>query len=118
MSRFSPPVAGPVVPVQEHVRRVGEASEALTERLYDALAAVLQLVEAAEVQVDGAGLLEHPAALALVPVEVDPHLAAGAGVLGQADARVGLGESDLAEVDAAGVAHAVLLPGGVGFSGV
>ena len=63
---FSPPPPGAVVAVEQDVRRLVERAERVAERLHDALLAVLQLEQAAEVEVDAAGgareLLEEAAA--------------------------------------------------------
>ena len=80
--------AAPVVAVQRHKRRARQAPEGIAQGLDAALLSVLQLEQAAQVQVDGLGAGGEEAASVggLVPVQVNQNLAqSGAAALAQVD---------------------------------
>jgi hypothetical protein len=94
--------AGPVVGVEPDDPRVGCLAQFGAERvaqcLHDALGAVGELVQAAQVQVELLGAAEQStsALRQRVPVQVHPHLAGGRTLLGQGHGRCGLGQAHLA----------------------
>lgn len=91
--------AGAVVAVEVDPGRAAEVAEGVAERLDDALGAVGQFVQGAEVEVERrlrGGVAGEPAARGGrgLPVEVDVERAGGGALLGEGDGGGRLGEGD------------------------